>query len=560
MTSAYAKLFLQVLFVLVFCVIAAFITLLEQSRDELDTFSNGQRTTSSLRSPKFIDADERDAPSLSSFSRYRTSTPFPSGTTKEHNFQGLTATTHTIRFQDASFRTYRHLRESPSPTPTTGLVAPPTHVSTPSLPPTVSTSPDQHLALGLESTKTWNQSAPVVGSTESKQDTNWRPFKPPDNAERPSPSSIPSFSARWLDEWAEAQVPNGDGWRTTWQIDQLLKGVLHRGSQQRLERVLAKLLLGHPVKVAVMGGSVSAPVNSWAKLVFDHIRKSFPVQGKGAHEFVNAAVPATGPSYGYACMESWLPPDVDLIFIEYANNVGPHRVQNPAQDQELAAAERLIRKLLRLPRQPAVLMMTFTKQLGNSMAQKPLSSGETLNLYEPYYSSGADFLERLGTYYDLPVISVRDALWAVARRSYFRQDSTRMAPEGMSTDEFCCRIKKGSQQFPFEYKESNCGCHHPNQEYGIGMMADLMIWYLRSSMSHVKMAATLLQNADPAAGATWQERMMHTIQHGTASVSEEVPDGCGAVLSQLSIPAPMIIGSPSIRWRCYHPYTAHLCM
>eukprot|EP00854_Cymbomonas_tetramitiformis_P019359 gene19359-23147_t len=98
----------------------------------------------------------------------------------------------------------------------------------------------------------------------------------------------------------------------------------------------------------------------------------------------------------------------------------------------------------------------------------------------------------------------------------------------MSTDEFCCRIKKGSQQFPFEYKESNCGCHHPNQEYGIGMMADLMIWYLRSSMSHVKMAATLLQNADPAAGATWQERMMHTIQHGTASVSEEVPDGCGA--------------------------------
>jgi UDP-glucose:glycoprotein glucosyltransferase len=90
-------------------------------------------------------------------------------------------------------------------------------------------------------------------------------------------------------------------------------------------RVLRDLQLGKPVRLAVLGGSISwgsavaRGQDDWFSLVTAHLSAAFPaatVTGR------NGCVPATPSSFMNMCLEQYLDEDVDLVFLEYAVNDG----------------------------------------------------------------------------------------------------------------------------------------------------------------------------------------------------------------------------------------------
>ena len=72
--------------------------------------------------------------------------------------------------------------------------------------------------------------------------------------------------------------------------------------------------------MVALGGSISygigvwRPNNSWVARVFDWIQKDFPNPG---HVLLNKAYPATTASYAAPCVLDDVPPNTDLVLLEY---------------------------------------------------------------------------------------------------------------------------------------------------------------------------------------------------------------------------------------------------
>ena len=137
---------------------------------------------------------------------------------------------------------------------------------------------------------------------------------------------------------------------------QLARGLVNPGDPQRLRCLAEKLLAGHLTRLSVLGGSVSfgttfttgrsRALYHWK--VYQYLNASFPL---AAHEHFQGAVPASGPSYMEHCVAWHLPPHgADLILLEYAVNFD-------AMPDDAQSFERLLRRLLRLPSQPAIVIV-----------------------------------------------------------------------------------------------------------------------------------------------------------------------------------------------------------
>ncbi|GLC45541.1 hypothetical protein PLESTM_001747400 [Pleodorina starrii] len=118
------------------------------------------------------------------------------------------------------------------------------------------------------------------------------------------------------------------------------------------------------------------------------------VRFRSRHECLNGAVPGTQSSYMSSCLNHHLPPGVDLVLVEYAANDSPVPKWTFA-DPGRRALERLIRKLLRLPSKPAVVLV--------NMFAIAAAHGNYL------HSAERDFSE-LATYYGLPSVSLKAAV------------------------------------------------------------------------------------------------------------------------------------------------------
>lgn len=167
----------------------------------------------------------------------------------------------------------------------------------------------------------------------------------------------------------------------------LQRSLAGMGDAARLQHVLARARRGEPVVVGVIGGSITAgaraskPELSWGNLAAKWWTDTFP-QAKVT--FVNAGIGATCSDLGaHRVQAHLLDRHPDIVMVEYAVNDGI----NPMAAETL---EGLVRRTLKQPNQPAVLLLFTMDNKGANTQQAHME---------------------IGKHYGLPMASFRDALW-----------------------------------------------------------------------------------------------------------------------------------------------------
>ncbi|ORY85303.1 Isoprenylcysteine carboxyl methyltransferase family-domain-containing protein [Leucosporidium creatinivorum] len=175
----------------------------------------------------------------------------------------------------------------------------------------------------------------------------------------------------------------------------------HEGSRYRLGKVLDKARRGEKIRVAVLGGSVStghghangknyqygAVPNPWWTFVRTYFNETFG--GVENVEFVDGARPAVDSNYFYWCYTAHIGTDIDLVFLESA-------VNDVYSQQSLSDAEDLLRSILQLPTEPAVIYV-------DAFALRTQSGRDGM-------LNGGDGHAPLAAFYDVPQLSLRGPL------------------------------------------------------------------------------------------------------------------------------------------------------
>ncbi|MCR5585139.1 MAG: SGNH/GDSL hydrolase family protein [Lachnospiraceae bacterium] len=169
-------------------------------------------------------------------------------------------------------------------------------------------------------------------------------------------------------------------------------GLLSTGNSYRLREKLTKAQNGEEIVICYLGGSVTEGEGStertpqgykkgYAYMSYEYIRDKY---GKGDNvKYVNAAISGTGSDLGMVrADEDVLSYDPDIIFVEFA-------VNNDNSVYNKMTYEGLIRKFLKAENEPAVILLFSAATY----------AGQTQNYMKP-----------MGTYYDLPMVSMKTAL------------------------------------------------------------------------------------------------------------------------------------------------------
>ena len=167
----------------------------------------------------------------------------------------------------------------------------------------------------------------------------------------------------------------------------MAKSLVSSGNQARIAAVMRKAMKGEPITIGVIGGSVTygscasdLSKTAYAPLVAQWWQDTFP-QSKVS--FVNAGLGATDSVIGvHRVQTDLLNKKPDFIIIEFS-------VNDYANDLCAETYENLVRRCLKAEGQPGVLLLHMVDQAGNS-AQ---------SIHQP-----------TGEYYQLPIISYRDAM------------------------------------------------------------------------------------------------------------------------------------------------------
>jgi lysophospholipase L1-like esterase len=167
--------------------------------------------------------------------------------------------------------------------------------------------------------------------------------------------------------------------------DIVARSQLSTGELGRLAKVFAKARRGEPIKLGVIGGSItvgaiaSNPGNSYSGLLLAWWRERFP---KCEIDLINAGVGGTGSMYGaLRAGRDLLSGSPDLVVIEFA-------VNDNWTDGE--AYEGLVRQVLAQPNQPAVILLFMMWERGGN---------------------DQEMQAKVGMHYNLPMVSFRDAMW-----------------------------------------------------------------------------------------------------------------------------------------------------
>jgi len=166
----------------------------------------------------------------------------------------------------------------------------------------------------------------------------------------------------------------------------LAHGLTVTGNDWRMKRFMTKLLTGQPVKYVILGGSISThrgaatadlqwhgQLQKWLEFTFTECASQYPLEETELTEFVpeylrsgkacnsssitliNLAVGASSSIFAEKCLFSKVPQDADLVIIEYSMNAIASGLQK-LDTMERRSLERLLRKALLMPHQPAIML------------------------------------------------------------------------------------------------------------------------------------------------------------------------------------------------------------
>lgn len=173
------------------------------------------------------------------------------------------------------------------------------------------------------------------------------------------------------------------------------KSWLHLGSGARVQKVIHKAMLGQPVTISIIGGSVSAchgagddPIASdcYPSRFFNWWNSIFP---HPASELTNGAMRRTNSEYFSFCNAHHLPDYTDLVVIELDTD-------DRADRSTLDNFELLVRSILLRPDSPAVII------LGHFSPQVHQQNG---------FAGPDHWHSVVSQFYDVPHISTKWALY-----------------------------------------------------------------------------------------------------------------------------------------------------
>ncbi|CAI6005168.1 unnamed protein product, partial [Closterium sp. NIES-64] len=206
--------------------------------------------------------------------------------------------------------------------------------------------------------------------------------------------------------------------------------------------LLAKLLAGRALTVVAVGGSISAAghlpggvmhgTGTYGQALVDWLQQVFPTPpSTPPHRLIRAFLPGAGSFVLHFCTGElvgalWADGDeqrraageADIVLLECAANdwsVLQPGMTPPPEGTQYAAAEGLVRQVLRLPSHPLVLFLNF----GVFHPHHPLLSA--------FHHSAEALLNHLSAYYSVPAVSP----W----RAYFPLLATAASPTCPASDE-----------------------------------------------------------------------------------------------------------------------------
>lgn len=150
----------------------------------------------------------------------------------------------------------------------------------------------------------------------------------------------------------------------------------YEGSGTRLRRVLQKALRGEAIQVGVLGASVTQghgvipPYQRWEDRWFEDFQHIFP-----SAVIHVGAVPAAGSQFFSYCFGSVVSTDLDLYFVELDIN-------NDVSFDTMQEDDSLMRGLLGLPQQPAVIRLSVFALLFEELARGSTSSLSTSQFFD----------------------------------------------------------------------------------------------------------------------------------------------------------------------------------
>eukprot|EP00775_Hariotina_reticulata_P012114 gene12114-12253_t len=177
------------------------------------------------------------------------------------------------------------------------------------------------------------------------------------------------------------------------------RGIVNYGSAERLRAALSRAVHNKQLTVAIIGGSIAAGQGAedapgWADRLETYLKETY---GRAAHINItvnNGAVPGTTSQYMSGCINLHVPATADIVVVDYTVNdevLVDINMNNPQR----RPLERLLRKLLAMPNNPAVLLL-------HSYAWFRADMGVGL-----FFNNAERDFSELALYYGLPSVSVK---------------------------------------------------------------------------------------------------------------------------------------------------------
>jgi len=276
-----------------------------------------------------------------------------------------------------------------------------------------------------------------------------------------------------------------------------------------LRRVVNKLLQGEHIHVTTIGGSVTAGLHgigdghSWPDYLFNYLNDTFP----GQVTSTNGAVPGTISSYMSACVNIHVPKETDIVLVEYSVN-DPYNAGPLFANEYRRSYERLLRKLLVYPHEPAVILMHSY----NWMA--PPHGNFWTNLEREY--------NEFAWFYDLPALSLKACCYHEMRKGL----------DGFFVEEYrSLDVKR------LAYKSFFFDKIHPDALTGSRAMAELAMHLIQRVLHDLKLHPLQPGTSSPSGDSSKGEG------EGDSTHEEESSGGGGGAGVQPVIPDPMIPGN-----------------